>query len=166
MRSTSCAVGTIRLEGVTPLPWDLARSAAHRAGADAARPPVEAPLSTTDGLTLARPLVALTDLPAFPTSSIDGWAVRGPQPWRVVGRVLAGGIALALDEEGDCVEIATGAMVPAGATALVRVEDSTRDGAGLVRGEPRALPDWRLPGEEATKDEELLPAGTAVDPAV
>jgi molybdopterin molybdotransferase len=57
-------------------------------------------------------------------------------------------------------------MVPAGAAALIRVEDSTRDESGLVSGVPRAMPDWRLPGEEAHRGEVLLPAGTAVDPAV
>jgi molybdopterin molybdotransferase len=124
------------------------------------------PLPAADGRTLAEPLLALTDLPAFPTSSIDGWAVRGPAPWRPVGRVLAGGTAPPLTGDGTCVEIATGAMVPAGAAALIRIEESTRDDNGLVRGAPRELPEWRLPGEEANKGEELLPVGTAVDPAV
>jgi len=150
----------------TPVEWESARALAYEAGRQAAGPAELITLPEADGRTLAEPLRALPDLTAFPTSSIDGWAVRGPQPWRVVGRVLAGGIAPALDEDGACVEIATGAMVPAGATALVRIEESSRDAAGLVSGEPRALPDWRLPGEEATKDEELLPAGTAIDPAV
>ena len=150
----------------TPVDWEQARALAYEAGRQAAGPAELISLPDADGRTLAEPLRALTDLPAFPTSSIDGWAVRGPQPWRVVGRVLAGGVAAPLDEDGACVEIATGAMVPAGAEALIRIEESTRDAAGLVRGEPRMAPEWRLPGEEANKDEELLPAGTAIDPAV
>ncbi|MGX6604692.1 molybdopterin molybdotransferase MoeA [Micromonosporaceae bacterium Da 78-11] len=151
---------------MTPVDWEQARALAYQAGRAAAGAPDTVSLAVADGRTLAEPLRALTDLPAFPTSSIDGWAVRGAQPWRPVGRVLAGGIAPPLDEDGTCVEIATGAMVPSGTAALIRIEDSTRDGAGLVGGEPRAMPEWRLPGEEAHKDEELLPAGTAVDPAV
>jgi molybdopterin molybdotransferase len=123
-------------------------------------------LGAADGRVLAEPLLALTDLPAFPTSSIDGWAVRGPQPWRPIGRVLAGEIAPPLTEPGACVEIATGAMVPDGAEALIRVEESTRDADGLVSGSPRSHPEWRMPGEEAAKGEELLPIGTAIDPAV
>jgi len=149
-----------------PVDWARARELAYAAGREAALPAEPVSLPDADGRTLAEPLRALTDLPAFPTSSIDGWAVRGPQPWRPVGRVLAGGVAGPLDEDGTCVEIATGAMVPPGATALVRVEESTRDSAGLVSGEPRAVPEWRLPGEEAHKDEVLLPAGTVIDPAV
>ncbi|MFC7276727.1 molybdopterin molybdotransferase MoeA [Paractinoplanes rhizophilus] len=149
-----------------PVDWGQARALAYEAGRRAAGPAETISLPDADGRTLAEPLRALTDLPAFPTSSIDGWAVRGPQPWRVVGRVLAGGVADPLDEDGTCVEIATGAMVPAGADALIRIEESTRDADGLVSGEPRAVPEWRLPGEEAHQGEELLPAGTAVDPAV
>jgi molybdopterin molybdotransferase len=123
-------------------------------------------LAEADGRTLAEPLRALTDLPAFPTSSIDGWSVRGPAPWRPAGQVLAGGVAPPLEADGTCVEIATGAMVPAGADALVRVEESTKDADGRVSGTPRDLPEWRLPGEEAHKDEVLLAAGAAIDPAV
>jgi molybdopterin molybdotransferase len=149
-----------------PVDWDKARALAYEAGRAAAGPAEVVPLAAADGRTLAEPLRALTDLPAFPTASIDGWAVRGSGPWRPVGRVLAGGTAPPLDTDGTCVQIATGAMVPAGAAALIRTEESTEDGAGLVSGAPRAVPEWRLPGEEATAGEELLPAGAAVDPAV
>ncbi|OJF11611.1 molybdopterin molybdotransferase MoeA [Couchioplanes caeruleus] len=149
-----------------PIDWDKARTLVYEAGRAAAGPAESVPLSAADGRTLAEPLVALTDLPAFPTSSIDGWAVRGSAPWRPVGRVLAGGTPRPLAEDGTCVEIATGAMVPQGAEALVRVEESTRDAEGLVAGTPRPQPEWRLPGEEARRGEELLPAGTPVDPAV
>jgi molybdopterin molybdotransferase len=150
----------------SPVDWDKARTLAYEAGRDATGPAEVVALTEADGRTLAEPLVALTDLPAFPTSSIDGWAVRGPAPWRVVGRVLAGGIAPPLDADRTCAEIATGAMVPAGTDALIRVEESIRDVSGLVNGVPRATPDWRLPGEEAHRGELLLPAGTAIDPAV
>ena len=149
-----------------PVDWDKARTLAYEAGRAATAPAEFVPLDAADGRTLAEPLLTRTDLPAFPTSSIDGWAVRGDPPWRPVGRVLAGGTPAPLDAAGTCVEIATGAMVPAGADALIRVEESTRDADDLVRGAPRAIPDWRLPGEEAQRGEQLFPAGTAVDPAV
>jgi len=155
-------------DGTTSVDWEKARELAYAAGRAATGQAEPVALPDADGRTLAEPLRALTDLPAFPTASIDGWAVRGPQPWRPVGRVLAGGVAAPLTEDGTCVEIATGAMVPAGAEALVRIEASTRDGDGRVSGEPRVgpVPEWRLPGEEASKGEQLLPAGSAIDPAV
>ncbi|HLU33639.1 MAG TPA: molybdopterin molybdotransferase MoeA [Natronosporangium sp.] len=147
------------------MPWEAAGTAAWAAGRDAAPPPVPVPLPEADGLALAEPLVARTDLPAFPTSSVDGFAVRGAGPWRLTGRVLAGQPADPLGADGTCVEIATGAMVPAGTTAIVRVEDATVTD-GLVRGEPRDRPEWREPGEEASAGEELLPVGTPVTPGL
>jgi molybdopterin molybdotransferase len=124
------------------------------------------PLPDADGQALAEPLVARTDLPAFPTSSVDGWAVRGSGPWRVTGQVLAGGEAAPLTADGECVEIATGAMVPAGTTAIVRLEDSITAADGRVEGAPRRKPEWREPGEEAAAGEELALAGAAVTPAL
>jgi molybdopterin molybdotransferase len=151
---------------IGPLPWDQARTAAYAAGVAAAAPPVEVPLADADGATLAQPLLTRTDLPTFPTSSVDGFAVRGPAPWRVIGRVLAGAPAGPLADDGTCVEIATGAAVPAGTAAIVRTEDATRAEDGRISGTPRAVPEWREPGEEARLGEELLPAGTAVNPGV
>jgi molybdopterin molybdotransferase len=149
-----------------PIAWADAREAVFEAGSAAAPAPAPVPLVETDGLTLAEPLSTLTDLPAFPTSSVDGWAVRGDAPWRIVGRVLAGDRAEPLTADGTCVEIATGGMVPVGTSAVVRVEDSTVDGDVVIAGTPRKTPDWRMPGEEAARGDELLPAGTPITPGV
>lgn len=149
-----------------PIDWEEARSRAYAAGLAAALPTVELPLADADGQTLADPLTTLTDLPAFPTSSVDGWAVRGGGPWRIVGRVLAGGAPQPLTEDGTAVEIATGAMLPPGAVAVLRVEESTRTADDRVSGVPRAQPEWRDPGEEARRGEQLLPAGISVNPGV
>ncbi|MGA8116372.1 MAG: molybdopterin molybdotransferase MoeA [Actinocatenispora sp.] len=120
-----------------------------------------------DGCTLAEPLRTRIALPAFPTSSVDGFAVRGPGPWRIVGRVLAGQQPPPL-QPGAAVEIATGAMVPEHSEYVIRLEDSTTSADGTVTGRPRdrPSPEWRGIGEEAAADEELLPAGTPVTPGV
>src|SRR6476620_5185364 len=88
---------------------------AHRIARDAAWPlsPVTRPLTTASGLVLAEPLPALTDLPPFDTSAMDGWAVSGPGPWLLAGELLAGqqpGAAPLPD--GRAVRIATGAALP------------------------------------------------------
>src|SRR5262245_28827547 len=119
-----------------PIDWAQARETVYRQASQARLGTISVALAEADGLVLAAYLVPLTDLPAFPTSSVDGWAVRGAGPWTVTGRVLAGGEAPPLTQDGTTMEIATGAMVPRGATAIVRVEDSTMDGE-LVSGEPR-----------------------------
>lgn len=148
-----------------PLPWSEARAAAYAAGLAARPAPIEVAIAEADGLTLAEPLTPLTDLPAFATSSVDGYAVRGPGPWRVAGRVLAGEVAPEL-AEGDGVEIATGAMVPADTDQIIRVEDSSTEPDGRISGVGRPLKDWREPGDEAVKGEQLLVSGTIVTPAV
>lgn len=148
-----------------PIDWVQARKTVYQKASQARLESINVPLGEADGLVLADPLVPLTDLPAFPTSSVDGWAVRGVGPWRIVGRILAGGEAPPLPEDGTTMEIATGAMVPRGATAIVRVEDSTVDG-DLVSGEPRPAVEWREPGEEAHAGEQLFPAGTRITPGL
>lgn len=164
-----------RLQGMTvqqvgteapPVSWDRARHFAYEAGAARPAPVVELPLAGADGATLAAALHTRTDLPAFPTSSVDGWAVRGPGPWRVVGRVLAGTRAEPLAVDDTCVEIATGAMVPAGTGQILRTEDSARTADDRVTGAPRTQREWREPGEEARAGEELFPAGTPVTPGL
>ncbi len=57
-------------------------------------------------------------------------------------------------------------MLPSGADAVLRVEESTRTGDGRVTGRLRETVEWRRPGEEAELGELLVPAGTPVDPGV
>lgn len=159
-------------QAARPTEWDAARAAVHAAGAAASLPATEVPVGHAAlGATLAAPLRALTDLPAFPTSSVDGYAVRGPGPWRVTGRVLAGQVPDPV-APGTAVEIATGAMVPDGTDHVIRVEEVIRGeeagpaGAGTVTGTPRTRREWREIGEEARRGEELLPAGSPVSAGV
>ena len=84
-------------------------------------PAARVPMAQARGTVLAESLSALVDLPPFATSAMDGWAVAGPGPWRVTGRVLAGEEATRLGD-GEAVEIATGARVPSGASAVLRRE--------------------------------------------
>jgi molybdopterin molybdotransferase len=127
--------------------------------------PVSLPLSCCDQMTLADDVRAGTDMPAFPTSCVDGYAVRGPGPWRATGRILAGQAAAALRFDGTAALIATGAMVPADTEAVIRIEDSAAAG-GWITGTPRPRREWRHTGEDARCGEVLVPAGTPVTPAV
>jgi molybdopterin molybdotransferase len=160
------ALAAPETQPATPLEWARARSLVHAAGLAATTERLRLPLDAADGHTLAEPLTARTDLPAFPTSSVDGWAVRGGGPWRPMGRVLAGAAPAPLAEDGTAVEIATGAMVPAGATGVLRVEESTRTADGLIAGELRTMPELRQPGDEAYAGDVLLPVGSPVGPGV
>ena len=129
------------MRSVDPTAWPAAVTTAWAAGQDLAPAPERVPLLEADGLVLAEPLTTRTHLPAFPTSSVDGWATRGDGPWRITGRVLAGQVPAPLATDGECVEIATGAMVPAGTTAIVRLENATVGPDGRVTGVPRERPE-------------------------
>jgi molybdopterin molybdotransferase len=146
--------------------WDDARATVH--GSAPPLPTVDTPLAEADGTVLAAPLTTLTDIPAFDTSSVDGYAVRGDGPWRLAGQVLAGNVPEAVGD-GTAVVLATGAMVPPGTDHVLRVENTSEsavNGTTLVHGEVPARRDWRDAGEEATKGEELFGAHTVVTPAV
>ncbi|WP_420000155.1 molybdopterin molybdotransferase MoeA [Streptomyces boninensis] len=147
----------------SPTPWPQAR----RIAAEAAQPlPArDAPLRRCRGRALAEPLVAGLPLPAFDTAAMDGYAVAGPAPWRVVGRVLAGREAV-IDRiaPGEAVEIATGALVPAGASAVLPYEHAAH-GTETITGEVKHGRHIRRRGEECAQGREVLPAGTVVSPA-
>ncbi|MCG6494410.1 molybdopterin molybdotransferase MoeA [Kitasatospora sp. A2-31] len=135
-------------------------------------PAVIRTLSDALGHALAEPLTALTDLPPFDTSAMDGWAVAGPGPWRMPpGRTVLAGVRPEPLPDGTAVPIATGAQLPCGATAVLRREDGAPhpvDGL-LHRHAPDPLPlrrDIRPRGQECRRGEPLLAAGTAVTPAV
>ncbi|MFB8210764.1 molybdopterin-binding protein [Streptomyces sp. NPDC056010] len=155
----------------TALPWPAARSIATRAGQRGAVRTEWLGLGTVLGRVLGEPLAALTDLPSFDTSAMDGWAVAGPGPWRIQdgGGILAGHGAPAPLPDGEAVRIATGARIPAEGTAVIRSEHAHADEAkGLLYAERSVSQgqDIRPRGQECRSGEILLPAGTVVTPAV
>ncbi|MFD5476875.1 molybdopterin molybdotransferase MoeA [Streptomyces hawaiiensis] len=154
-------------------PWPEARALAERAGRSATRAarraPVSAPLDTALGLTLAAPLDALTDLPSFDTSAMDGWAVCGPAPWHVRDEgVLAGHAAPVPLTDGEAVRIATGARIPPDTSAVLRSEHGRTDDKGRLYAIKDVVPgqDIRPRGQECRTGDQLLAVGTLVTPAV
>ena len=166
----------------TPLveaPWDDARDAAYSAAVHAL-PVEEVPLTETVGRVLATDLAARTPLPPFDSSAMDGYAVAGPGPWRLVGEVLAGDATERPLEPGECVRTATGAALPPGTHGVLpwegatvqhgagdRGADSTGAGAfdSTVEGTVAPGQFVRPAGEEAAEDEVLLVGGTVLGPA-
>lgn len=94
-------------------------------------------LLATTGRVLAEPLLADRDLPPFPRSTRDGYAVRAsdssqlPATLDVIGEIKAGakldGIPNNIGNR-QAVAIMTGAPVPAGADAVVMVEYTAQRG--------------------------------------
>jgi molybdopterin molybdotransferase len=142
--------------------WHTARAAARCAEPLAGQ---SVPLAAADRRVLAVDAAALTDLPAFDTSAMDGWAVAGPGPWLMVGAVLAGRPPDLELLPGQACLIATGAAVPAGATGVVRRERGLLDRGVLNAPAPAPGTDIRPTGEECRAGEVLVRAGTTLAPS-
>ncbi|MFI6734658.1 molybdopterin molybdotransferase MoeA [Nonomuraea sp. NPDC050451] len=142
--------------------WVTARALAK--GAATPLEPASVPLADALGGRLAVPLTALVAVPGVDVSAMDGYAVAGAGPWRVVGRVLAGGACYA-DElrPGEAVEIATGAPTPAGASAVLPYEQAAVDGA-RVNGAAEIGRHIRRRGEDIAEGAVVLGAGAVVTP--
>jgi len=89
---------------------------------------VRLPLAKTQGAVLREPVMAERDQPPFDRVTMDGIAVRsaavagGIRRFRVVGIQGAGAAAVAVGADDHCVEIMTGAMLPADADTVIPVE--------------------------------------------
>ncbi|MDW4904730.1 molybdopterin molybdotransferase MoeA [Streptomyces sp. ADMS] len=151
-------------------PWPQARAIAERAARQVSRAAAASvPLDAALGLVLAAPLVALTDLPSFDTSAMDGWAVAGPGPWDVrEAGVLAGHAQPEPLTDGEAVRIATGARIPHDTTAVLRGEHGRADDKGRLHATRDMMhgQDIRPRAQECRSGDQLLPAGTFVTPAV
>ena len=123
-------------------------------------PPGKLPLSEAGGRILAEDIVSSVAVPAFPQSSMDGYAFRFAD-WQaskfltITGVVPAGAPQHNRLLAGDAVRIFTGAAVPAGADTVVMQEKTTVNGNQLV-----------IDDEHIQKGMHLRPAGTEIQPQV
>lgn len=95
---------------------------------------IEIPITAAIGRVLAKAIRAAHDLPSFPNSSMDGFAVQAadianatseyPVSLRVIGDIPAGKVFDRTLKLGEAVRIMTGAMIPPGADTVTPVEDT------------------------------------------
>ncbi len=101
------------------------------------------PLDRAHQRVLAREVIAAQDVPPFSRAAMDGFAVIAadtfgagqftPKTLRLVEKVYTGQVPTRDVPHGGCTEIATGAPMPAGADAVVMVEETEKDEDGGVR---------------------------------
>ncbi len=117
---------------------------------------------------LATEMPAAGDVPPFPCSAMDGYAVaHGPagRRLRIAGESRAGVPHPAPLRDGEAIRISTGAAVPAAATAVIRQEDVTvQDGSIETLVEPAAGLNIRPEGGDMRAGEPVLPAATVLRP--
>jgi molybdopterin molybdotransferase len=121
------------------------------------------------GRVLAERVVAAGDVPPFANAAMDGFAVRsGPagRRLRVTGESRAGAPARIEVGDGEAVRISTGAMLPAGADAVLQIELVDVDGDQVTLGDDVAPGrNLRHPGEDMRAGTPVLEPGTRLGAA-
>ena len=143
-------------------------------------PAVVLPLAEAHGLVLAEDAAAALPVPPWTNSAMDGYAVRaadaagaGPSPVVLpVGGDVPAGAAPAPLEPGTAQRIMTGAMLPEGADAVVRVEDTDQEPGPRplperveIRVAPRPGLNVRRAGEDVGVGDPVLGAGAVLSAA-
>lgn len=138
-------------------------------------PPSRVPIGEALGLVLAEPVLSAEAIPGFANTAMDGFALRAadtrgaPVTLEVVGTVAAGDDGAGVHVgEGQAARIMTGAPIPAGADAVVKVEltrplEGTDDRV-VVDVSVEAGNHVRHRGEDVASGEQVLDARMRVTP--
>ncbi len=121
------------------------------------------------GRVLADDLIAPSPLPAFPSSAVDGYAVRSSDAGhalRVIGESAAGRPFAGPVAPGTAARVLTGGVVPEGADCVVMVEDVQVDGEVVMVPSPlRAGTNYHRVGDDVRAGVRVLSAGTLLGAA-
>jgi molybdopterin molybdotransferase len=129
------------------------------------------PVSVADaaGRVLAEDVVSLIDLPPFPSSAMDGFAIRAadvPGELPIVFRIAAGVPAERPLETGEAMQISTGGTVPAGADAVAPIEAVVENDNSVHVPDPVEVGAHIRPvGGDVRTGEALLAAGALLGAA-
>ncbi len=128
------------------------------------------------GRVLATPSRSPIDLPTFPRSTMDGYAVRAadtfgasqslPAYLTCIGSVKMGAESDVEVGMGQAAEIHTGGMLPPGADAVVMIERTQSLGENEIEVLAPVAPGENVIqiGEDVVQGEEILPAGCCIRP--
>ena len=125
-------------------------------------------LSDAAGRVAAEPILSTTDLPPFPASAMDGYALRwrrGVTRLAIKGASLAGHPFAGSVGEGECVRIMTGAPLPTGCDTVVVQEDCELDGGTIrIREVPKAGANVRATGNDLRLGDAVVATGRRLSP--
>ena len=136
----------------------------------AVRPLDAEPVAVDAGLdrVLATDLRAAGDVPPFANSAMDGFAVRAGaagRRLRIVAESRAGHPTSVPVDDGEAIRISTGAAVPTGTEAVIRVEDTgEEDGKVELLAAVRPGQNVRAAGDDLRAGAVVLRAGTPLGP--
>ena len=126
-------------------------------------------LSAAAGRVLAADALAAVDLPPFPSSAMDGFAVRSedtPGRLPIVARIAAGVPAPRALEAGEAMAIATGGVVPTGSDSVIPIEYVVEDDNNVEIPEHVVQGDNVRPrGGDIAAGDVVVPSGARLGPA-
>ncbi len=136
-------------------------------------PPGSRRLVDALGCVLAEDVAADLDLPPFDKALVDGYAVRsgdlrgGDRLLHIGEEITAGQVPTRPLGDREAAVIMTGAPMPAGADAVVMIEQTRRREAGVLVDDPSVAPGrhWMPRGREMRTGEVVLRRGGRLDPA-
>ena len=143
--------------------WDDARAIASNAFTKLKSERL--PVALCIGRTLSVDAKSLVDLPTYATSAMDGYAVSGSGPWRIIGEVKAGLPMKTALESGQAVGIATGAVIPENTFGVIRWEVAQVNGDSLT-GPVAKDQEIRPPAHECKAGDVIIESGTQLNPAM
>lgn len=144
--------------------WDLAVALSFESVVP--KPAIQLPIAQAINLVLAADLTADIDLPPAHTAMMDGYAVFGQGPWKIVGELHAGSFLPYL-ETGCALKVSTGAHLPPHCSFVIPQEMATLfEGDVASKSSFTAGQHIRQPGDEALAGESIAAAGTLLTPAI
>jgi molybdopterin molybdotransferase len=112
---------------------------------------------------LREDVAASEDLPAFDRSAMDGYAVGlddASEKFRIVGEIQPGAVPSFQIKRGECARIFTGAQIPDGAAQVLMQEHVRLENGFIIPTQRAQSRHIRRRGEDASKGDLLLKAGT------
>lgn len=132
------------------------------------------PLAASYGAVLAEDLASKVNHPSANDTAVDGYAcleadtrsasLGNPVRLEVIGQSPAGKPFMGRIGPGEAVQVFTGAPIPAGADAVIRVEDTLREGDFVWLMKPASAADIRHKGDDLVQGQIYLRKGELLSP--
>ena len=115
---------------------------------------------------LANDIESNIDIPPFERSAMDGYAIKAedtfgaspknPKKIKLIGKIEIGEFSNCEIEKGEAIRISTGAAIPKGANAVIKIEDTEIDKDSIT------IYNSLVPGKNVSKKGEDIPKGTNI----
>lgn len=134
-------------------------------------------ITNTCGRVTAEDIISKEDVPAFSRSTMDGFAVKAsdtfgasdsiPAILDIKGEVFMGEEAAVIIEDGECIRISTGGMLPEGADAVIPVEVTEEETGDICLAYKSVSPFENVTrkGDDVRKNQIIIKSGTVLTPS-